>query len=204
MAYAPRTAKRVQAHYLETLDALEFVLSKQPFILGQRPTLADYGLYGSMFRHFFCDPTPARIMGSRAPAVHEWVARLWNTHLHEYSTAPFQDHVTDSLKPLMGIVSSEFIPYQQANEEACNNGKKQFEFNSKGTPFKLPVQQYRAWRFQRLRTRYQTLDPATQQELNTCFPELGAALGMPVTCPIKGRIQGLPISTPTQMTSRTW
>ncbi|WP_334119956.1 glutathione S-transferase family protein [Limnobacter sp.] len=198
------TAKRVEAHYLETLDALEAVLKKQPFILGQRPTLADYGLYGGMYRHFFCDPTPARIMRNRAPAVHEWVARLWNTTLVDYDNTPFPTLLPNEITPLLKIVCTEFLPYMQANEEAIANERSKFEFTSKGIQFKLPTQRYRAWRFQRLRTRYQVLDTSSQHEINTCFPELGTALNKPVTSPIQARIADLPITTPSTMTSRTW
>lgn len=198
------TAKRVEAHYLETLDALEAVLKTQAFILGQRPTLADYGLYGSMFRHFFCDPTPARIMRTRAPAVHEWVARLWNTKLADYNNTPFAGQWPSELTPLLNVVCAEFLPYMQANELAIEQGARQFEFNSQGVVFKLPTQRYRAWRYQRLRMRYRALTHSSQQEISTCFPELGTALSKPVTCPIEARIRGLPISTPTTMTSRTW
>ncbi|MCR2747631.1 glutathione S-transferase family protein [Limnobacter parvus] len=200
----PNTAKRVQAHYIETLDALEQILNRQPFILGQRPTLADYGLYGSMFRHFFCDPTPAQIMRTRAPAVHEWVARMWNTRIADYSNAEFQAAPADNLEPLINIVCSEFIPYMQANEQAIEEQRRHFEFNSKGTLFKLPAQRYRAWRYQRLRFRYAVLPSIVKAELGTYFPELGTALFKPVTSPIAARIESLPITNPATMTSRTW
>jgi glutathione S-transferase len=198
------TAKRVEAHYLETLDALEVVLKTQPFLLGPRPTLADYGLYGSMFRHFFCDPTPARIMRTRAPAVHEWIARLWNTKLADYNNTPWPTQWPTELTPLLKIVCEEFLPYMQANEQSIEKGARKFEFNSQGVAFKMPAQQYRAWRYQRLRTRYQALENSSQQQLNTYFPELGTALSKPVTCPIEAKIKGLPITAPTTMTSRTW
>lgn len=198
------TAKRVEAHYLETLEALEKILKEQPFILGQRPTLADYGLYGGMFRHFFCDPTPARIMRTRAPAVHEWVARLWNTKLADYTNIPFPTQLSSELMPLLNIVCTELLPYMQANEDAIVHGRSKFQFNSNGTPFKLPTQGYRAWRYQRLRIRYQALNHLSQHEINACFPELGTALSKPVTSPIQARITGLPITTPSKMTSRTW
>lgn len=200
----PNTAKRVQAHYLETLDALEQVLSKNAFILGPRPSLADYGLYGSMFRHFFCDPTPAGLMRKQAPAVHEWVARVWNTRIADYADTDFPEKIPEELKPLLNIVCAEFIPYMQGNEEAIEQGHKKFLFNSQGTLFKLPVQRYRAWRYQRLRTRYQALGSDTQAELDLYHPQLGLALNKPVTSPIAARIEGLPIKTPTTMTSRTW
>ena len=53
----------------------QFLYGRDP---GDVPTLADFGLYGPMFRHFSQDPTPAEVMRLRAPAVFEWVARLWN------------------------------------------------------------------------------------------------------------------------------
>lgn len=200
----PGTAKRVEAHYLETLDALEAVLKKTPFILGQRPTLADFGLYGSMFRHFFCDPTPAMIMRLRAPAVHEWVARLWNTKLDNFNHVAFETEIPNELQPLIKLVCGEFIPYMQANEHAVVNKYKQFEFKSGDSTLKLPAQRYRAWRYQRLRNRYQLLDKQTQITLSARIPELGIALAYAVTSPIDARIKGLPISTPQKMTSRTW
>jgi glutathione S-transferase len=200
----PSTAKRVEAHYLETLDALEHILSKQAFVLGNRPTLADYGFYGGMFRHFFCDPTPAAIMRTRAPAVHEWVARLWNTRIEDYINCPMPEVISENLRPLFRIVGQEFLPYMQANEAAIELGHTTFKFDSQGTLFNLPAQPYRAWRFQRLRTRYQQLPPHTQNEIHAYCPELGEALLKAVTFPIESRIKGLPITTPTTMTSRTW
>jgi len=34
-------------------------------LMSARPTEADFGCFASMFRRFFCDPTPARIMRDR-------------------------------------------------------------------------------------------------------------------------------------------
>lgn len=200
----PSTAKRVEAHYLETLDALEHVLQHSPFVLGMRPTLADYGLYGSMFRHFFCDPTPAGIMRTRAPAVHEWVARMWNLSLSDFNAVSLEGNVSDHLHPLLKIVCKEFLPYMQLNETAVTDNKKHFEFHSEGTVFKLPAQRYRAWRFQRLKKRYQALSEQTRVSLLTAMPELQGLLSVPVNCQIESRIDALPISTPKTMKSRAW
>ncbi len=55
----------------------------RPFILGDRPTIADIGLMGPLWRHFVHDPTPARLMQETAPAVYEWAARMWNARAGE-------------------------------------------------------------------------------------------------------------------------
>jgi len=33
-------------------DGLDAILAERPFLLGDRPTLVDYGFVGPMFRHF--------------------------------------------------------------------------------------------------------------------------------------------------------
>ncbi|MDH4395507.1 MAG: glutathione S-transferase family protein [Limnobacter sp.] len=165
--YSVNTAPRIEAHYLETLDALEAIFQQQSFVLGNKPSLADYGFFGSMFRHFFCDPTPAGIMRSRAPAVHEWVARMWNLKLIDYAQLQFNGEVSDCTQGLFELVASEFIPYMQANEAALGDKKRNFIFSSKGVDMRLPVHNYRAWRFQRMRQRFQALDGSSQEKLQS-------------------------------------
>jgi glutathione S-transferase len=74
-----QTRAHVEETYLKNLDSLQEILSETPYLLGDRPTLVDFGYMGPMFRHFFCDPTPVEIMRERAPAVFSWVARMWDT-----------------------------------------------------------------------------------------------------------------------------
>ncbi len=51
--------------------------TKRPFLLGDRPTIVDFGFVGPMFRHFAQDPTPQELMREHAPRLYEWVARMW-------------------------------------------------------------------------------------------------------------------------------
>jgi glutathione S-transferase len=74
----PDTRAAIEASYLDTLAALETIFGRRPYVMGERPTEADFGFFGSMFRHFASDPVPARLMRDRAPGVYEWVARMWN------------------------------------------------------------------------------------------------------------------------------
>ena len=72
------TWNHVESIYLTTLTRLEVVFSNRSFLLGERPTAADFGLFAPMFRHFAQDPTASDIMRLKAPRVFEWQARLWN------------------------------------------------------------------------------------------------------------------------------
>ena len=72
------TEPHIEETYLKNLESLNLILGDSPYLLGERPSLVDFGFMGPMFRHFSLDPTPARIMRERAPRVYEWVARTWN------------------------------------------------------------------------------------------------------------------------------
>lgn len=204
--YSCTTAPRIEAHYLETLDALEKVLKVHPYVLGKRPTLADYGFFGSMFRHFFSDPTPAQIMRTRAPAVHEWVARLWNTRLTELVTQPLPSSWPAELDTLFGIIEREFIPYMQANEAAWVAGKRKFGFTSEGVKFTVPVHAYRAWRFQRLRQRFAALSAQAKAKVNTLPSEMINALSQPIKKQVPAAIEHLPVTAAKKrkFSARTW
>lgn len=68
----------LQDIYIRTLRHLNNILEKRSFLLGERPTLSDFGFMASMFRHFSMDPTPAKIMKDSAPNVYKWVSNMWS------------------------------------------------------------------------------------------------------------------------------
>ena len=120
-----RTRPHVEASYTRVLDLLEPILTARPFVLGERPTVADYGLYGSMFRHFSLDPTPARIMRTRAPAVFAWVARVWNARASRDGLGgrPLTDGVPADLEPLLREAGATHLPMLAANAAAFAAGR---------------------------------------------------------------------------------
>lgn len=69
------TWDHVESIYLKTLAQLETIFLKRPFLLGGSPSLADFGFFASMFRHFAQDPTASELMRIRAPA--EFVGSYW-------------------------------------------------------------------------------------------------------------------------------
>jgi glutathione S-transferase len=104
------TRAAVEATYLDTLDALEAVFGRRPFVLGERPTEADFGFFASLFRHFFSDPAPARIMRERAPGVQEWVARMWNLRPERFASLPLPERVPDDLGALFDAIARATCP----------------------------------------------------------------------------------------------
>ncbi len=111
--------------YFDELATLQPIFERRDFVLGSRPTWADFGVFGSMFRHFGNDPESAELMRRKAPQVYEWVARLWNGD-RGASTWTFDP---TGLDDLFARIRSDYLPYLVANAAAYADGRVRFDFN---------------------------------------------------------------------------
>lgn len=153
----PHTRSAIEELYRQTLDAMEQALDAHPFVMGARPTEADFGLFGSMFRHFFSDPTPSRLMRERAPRTLAWVARLWALAPGHTAAAPPIENVPETIRPLLRLVAGVHLPELAAHEEALAAGNARAAFSHGGASFSVPPSPYRAWCLDELRHDLQTL-----------------------------------------------
>ena len=189
----PATRAHVESIYLDTLGHLQKIFEQRPFLLGARPCLADFGFFASMFRHFSLDPTPSLIMQQRAPAVYEWVARLWNAR---HSAISGGWHAPGSLPPdwlpaITGLAAllhassvafqalkyagAAYLPYLHANAVAWREGRRRFDFEVQGVRYRrLPVVQYRVWCRERLQQHHAALPAPARAAADALLAECGA------------------------------
>jgi len=161
----PETSRQIETLYLDTLDALEPIFRTRPFLLGARPCEADFGLFGSMFRHFFSDPTPAAIMRERAPAVAHWVTRLWATRPGDIKDAAPISALPDDLAPFWKMASHHYLPYLAANATAVAAHEKIVAYEVDGLAWRVPASPYRAQCLIALQQRFAELAPTDQRHL---------------------------------------
>lgn len=158
------TRGHVEGIYLRSLDQLEAIFAMRPFLLGERPTLADFGFFASMFRHFALDPTPAAIMLERAPGVFAWLARVWNARASKANGA-LVDGIPPDWSPILREIGGAYLPYLCANAEAWKARAKRFEVVIRGAPYqRLSVSRYRVWCLERLRAHFDVLPSGTQPQ----------------------------------------
>jgi glutathione S-transferase len=177
------TRAAVEATYLDTLDALEAVFARRPYVLGERPTEADFGFFASLFRHFSSDPAPARIMRERAPGVQEWVARMWNLRPDRFASRPLPERVPDDLGALFEAIARVYLPYLEANAAAYARGEKRVRYEVQGTAFDEPTKPYRVWCRDRLARELAGLDAAARAELERAFGASEALAQLAVPSP---------------------
>lgn len=162
-----RQAAEVEADYLALLDALEPVFRKRDWLLGDAPTRADVGLFGPLFRHFLCDPTPGRLMRERAPATAAWTMRLWASKPDIGPSASglrLSASAAADLAPLLRLIGDRFLPEAAANTRALAEGRRRLAWLQDGVVFRYRTNPYRAWRLERLSRQFAALAAEAQDQ----------------------------------------
>lgn len=170
------TRAHVEGIYLATLARLEEIFREQPFLLGGRPCLADFGFFASMFRHFSLDPTPSRIMRERAPRTFAWVARLWAARHSETTGAWSADGtLPEGWTALLEDAATGYLPYLLANARAWAEGRRRFDQAVQGVHFRgTPVVQYRVWCRERLQEHFDALPAGARERVEKRLRAIGA------------------------------
>jgi glutathione S-transferase len=166
------TRAHVEGIYLRTLDALEVMLRSRPFLLGDAPTLADFGFFASMFRHFGIDPTASAIMRARAPRVYAWVARVWNGRSHAGDA--LLAGIPSDWDPVLDDVGAAYLPFLCANAEAWSAGRARFAVTIQGTTYaRVPTSRYRVWCLEQLRRHHDALPESAQHTVRALLERHG-------------------------------
>ncbi len=154
----------VEGNYHRTLQELSNLLQDRPFLLGDRPTIIDIGFMGSMFRHYALDPYPAKIMLETAPAVYEWVARMWNARASRMTGNQMDDFSDPAWRPLFEDIAQEYLPYLDANARHWEAGDTRFDSMVKGVRYpNVRVIHYRVACRENLLKAWQELDDDAKQ-----------------------------------------
>ncbi len=180
----PETWDHVEQIYLDALEHLGAIFRTRPYLLGDRPSLADFGFFGPMFRHFGQDPTSMRIMRETAPGVFEWVARVWNARAHE-GAGDLAHEVPEDWGPILDAIGRAYLPYLCANAEAWRAGQTHIDVEIEGTPYRrIRTARYRVWCLEVLRRHFEALDERGQKaarerlEAHGCWAPLWRVEGL--------------------------
>ena len=186
------TAPAVETHYRETLRALDAVFARRPFLFGERPCEADFGLFGPFFRHFFCDPTPGALMRELGPHVAHWVTRLWQTSPEHLEGAAPLEQVPDDLDFFFEMVATDYLPYLEANARAVASGARMVNYRAQGVGWEIPAAPYRAECFNALKRRYAAVDAEAARRVGDLLPPSAIRLleAAPTTVPVRSNRRG--------------
>jgi glutathione S-transferase len=170
---SPDTWDHVEKIYLDSLTHLSAILKTRPYLLGTRPSLADFGFFGPMFRHFGHDPTGSSIMRETAPEVYEWVARVWNARA-SVTGGELLEQVPSDWGPILDSIGSAYLPHLCAHAEAWKVGRSHFDVDIEGAPYRrIRTARYRVWCLEELRRHFEELAEPDQREVRASLEAHG-------------------------------
>ena len=170
------TRSHVERTAMVAFERLETILKERPFLLGDRPTIADFGFVGPMFRHFAQDPTPAELMRQRAPRVYAWVARMWEAATENQAEA-LVSAIDPPLTALLVEACETHLVQLRENAQAFERGESYFAQEVQGCRYqRLPVSRYRVWCLEELRKHWRALGEPAQVAVRGHLAEPHAAV----------------------------
>lgn len=125
----PAVMPMFMEQYAHLLDILEAGLSRQLFLFGERPSIADFGLYG-MFSQLVIDPTPSKILRERAVRLFQWTQYVDDLSGHDgaWSNAP----INETVRALVKLAGRSLLPMMVAVNDAVTRGQQPASYEVEG------------------------------------------------------------------------
>ena len=175
----PPTHELLDSAWRKYLSAMEGLLAQQPFLLGDRFTLADASAYGQLSMNLI-DGRAAEILEELAPLTFRWLCNIRDGG-HRGSSGEL--YLSENLMPLLTIISDTFIPlmqqnlraYQAAvgkgqtlfNEAAFDKGEALYNGELLGMPFRSVVKSFQVPVWQNICEAWTNLSNDQRQRLHT-------------------------------------
>lgn len=192
---SPETIPLIEAAYLELLELLQAHLGGAPYLLGGRPSLADYGLIAPLYAHLARDPHPSLLMKQRAHRVWGWTERMnarsagRGASSGESSNLYANDGIPDTLKAILRHAAEDLVPETEATAHFIDEwlethdeieegavlerglGLCRFEF--RGTTVSALAQPYRIFLLQRLQDACRAMPAEDRRSVLEMLGEVG-------------------------------
>jgi glutathione S-transferase len=110
----PPTHDILNTAWRRYLTAMEQLLEAQPFLLGERFTLADAGAYGQLSMNLV-DGRAAELLEELAPRTFRWLCDIRDGK-HKESRGEL--YLSERLTPLLEIINETFLPLMRQNAAA--------------------------------------------------------------------------------------
>lgn len=200
LGITPESIPTIEANYRELLQALNNHLLTSPYLLGGRPTMADFGLYGPMYAHLARDPAPEMLMKTTANRVWRWVERMTaaNADMPEFPYMEREtladDAISDTLLNVLKIVGRQYGPEVAALVDFINAYSAENPGIETGAPviteankrvlggINIPLgdatisvgaRHYSLWMLQRIHDAYDALSSEDRETVNSLIQATG-------------------------------
>jgi glutathione S-transferase len=180
----PPTHQLLDTAWRRYLEAIEYLLEAQPYLLGHRFTLADASAYGQLGMNLV-DGRAAQLLEELAPRTYQWLCAIRDG---AHSKSEGELLLSDRLLPLLEVIGETFVPLMQQNERAFSRlesagqslfneaafdrGEALYDGELLGYPFRAVAKTFQVVTWRELCDAWRGLPIAARGELAAHFPVL--------------------------------
>jgi glutathione S-transferase len=171
----PTTAPVIEASYVRFLKSFGAHLENHAFLLGERPSACDFGVYGQLTQLARFDPTPMKLALDHAPRVFAWVDVVDDLSGYDPPDAAWLDSasIPDTLKAIFIELGRCYVPVMLANANALIAGAKTVETEVDGLPWVQDPFPYQGRCLHWLRQSYAALDAQAKGRVDQALAGTG-------------------------------
>jgi len=186
LAITSATRPDLEAQLLELIALLEVRLGEHRFLLGDRPSTADFALFGPLWAHIHMDPSSAGLLEIHGRRTCDWLETI-----EEFGDARGAagnearlgdwlrlDQAPESLINLLVFVAQTYLPNARATAAASVARKKIYTVEIRGITSEFSTYHYRAWSFEQVQLGYQALAADHRARLDPLLERAGLLPGL--------------------------
>jgi glutathione S-transferase len=204
------TIPAIEAAHEQVLDALDVHFQHHPYLLGGRPSIADFGFMAPLFAHLGRDPVPAGLMMKRAPNVYRWTERMNRPGTADGEFPDLaaswlgDDAIAPTLEPVLELMFRDWGPQLRANAQCVNawldanpalpaghivshDGKRAvhptlgpIEYRWRGITVRQAGKPHELWHFERAASAARALDGSARLRFDSLVQRLGGTQVMQI------------------------
>ena len=154
------TADLIDTSYKRFIKLMDNHLSVSKFLFGDKPSSADFAIYGQLTQLVGFDPTSRKIACETSLRLVAWVDIMADLSGHDVENSnwiPLEDS-PDSLKEIMIEFGKMYVPALLANARAISEGEETWETEIDGSTWKQKTFPYQAKCLKWIKEEFDKLD----------------------------------------------
>jgi hypothetical protein len=168
------TTPVIESSFERLVGIMDRIIERQGFVLGTRPSSADFAIFGQLTQLGLIDPTPARYLEHHSPRLRSWLDRMEDLSGHTADNwLSRTTDVTAHLGELLQEIGRVYAPFLIANAQALMRGQTEFETLIDGQRWEQPVFPYQGKCLEVLRQVRLALPPDALETLDALLAGTG-------------------------------
>ena len=172
----PTTREVIEESYLRLLSILDrHIAGGSMFLMGNRPGVGDFGVFGQLSQLTHFDPTPSAIAAEHAPRVYSWANRMEDLSSIEVTDDGWmsRDLAGARLRPLFDEIGRVYAPFLIANARALQTKAGAVRAEIDGRPWLQQPFPYQGKCLRWLREGHEALGESDRSFVDRCLAGTG-------------------------------